>query len=960
MTENFGQELGRGHVSIFGDDSPFKRKVATLGRGLRRAVEIPVGAETRGAESKIAGLRRSLESIRDESVEVDVSTEQGRAQARLLGRELTNLSRRAWRLSLTVEDARARAQLRQITAAARAAARRVELRVDAETAGAQTKLAGLRTALAVLSKEVRVRVDVDADRMSTLVASTAAVRSGLDAGNSAITRFNRSVYTLGNVARVAARVGIFGLVGAIGPLVGIATLGGAALATLGGGLGLVAAAAMPTLNALDALSTAQGDVAKASKKLGREVTASELALYRQVLGFGASYRAAFAPATEEFNRLFSAVISLADSALPYLGGVAEKTVRGVSTVFEEMRGNWTGDRQLELFQRILQAVPGIFEDSARGALMFGTALANVVAAAIPYVEELAEYFGGPNGLAERFLRWTQSVEGQRQLQQFFEDASFYAGLFANIIADVARFLFRIGQSEGAQRVFQNIAGFVDWLATNRGVRRGLGVALGLLSRLGDVILFLLNVPGIGSGIGLLGTLFVTLALFGGGPVIAGVIALSKFGRALARIPGVSRLAGLAVSALRAPFVGIGRWAGAGVRAAAGWFARLPALVWRGLRGIGNLAARAFSGIGRGAWAAVRAAASALGRLPGLALRALRGIPGLVGRVFRAVPGVVTGIFRGAGRWFSPALSAASRFFGGRGALMGIFRFFAGRAGIGAIFGPAGLVLMVLLQFADQLNRFAQNLGRRIGDALNISWIGPWIADQLRRIVGPRIYDGIARIFGADLGELIRMVGKWLTSSFEWIGQSMIWGWISGIADRAGDLYNTLIDMAKRAWEAVRSFFESRSPSQLMRRLGQSLPQGAALGVEDEAPRFEEALSRMARAARDRMREHRIGIDLTPGYGSPGFTRNRTMSVRTVAAAPTSTPAPGAETREIGRMVSEAMRRAGRSLDEPIEVTIPVYVGGKKFEEYVVNVMTGEAREARRFRSPAPGGAWSGR
>jgi hypothetical protein len=45
-----------------------------------------------------------------------------------------------------------------------------------------------------------------------------------------------------------------------------------------------------------------------------------------------------------------------------------------------------------------------------------------------------------------------------------------------------------------------------------------------------------------------------------------------------------------------------------------------------------------------------------------------------------------------------------------------------------------------------------------------------------------------------------------------------------------------------------------------------------------------------------------------------------------------------------------------STDQPVEVTIPVYVGGKKFDERVIEVTKGEAREARRARGQmaAPG------
>ena len=261
-----------------------------------------------------------------------------------------------------------------------------------------------------------------------------------------------------------------------------------------------------------------------------------------------------------------------------------------------------------------------------------------------------------------------------------------------------------------------------------------------------------------------------------------------------------------------------------------------------------------------------------------------------------------------------------------------------------------MVLATLLPFANRINTWAQNLGQRIGDALNISWIGPWIARQVKN-VAPWLYNALNYDLGRAAQRAIESLGGWLRDGFKWVGQTMVWGWIEGLVSRAGDLWQTLLNMAKAAWEAVRNFFESRSPSQLMRRLGQTLPQGAALGVEEDTPRFEEAVSRMARIARDRMREHRVGINLRPEGVPGGFSGpTRTVSVRTVEAAPT----PGsAGLQDIGRIVSEAMRRVP-GLEEPIEVTIPVYVGGQKLDERVIRIVGGEAREKRRARGQMAG------
>jgi hypothetical protein len=210
--------------------------------------------------------------------------------------------------------------------------------------------------------------------------------------------------------------------------------------------------------------------------------------------------------------------------------------------------------------------------------------------------------------------------------------------------------------------------------------------------------------------------------------------------------------------------------------------------------------------------------------------------------------------------------------------------------------------------------------------------------------------------GEWLGEWVSGLGGWLSGAFEWIGESTVAGWVRGLWSRAQDLWDTLIEMARRAWEAVRNFFDSRSPSRLMYWLGQTLPQGAALGVRDDTPRFVAAATDMADAFRREVeREHRFAIRLRPGMRRemPDL-RSRTISVRTVGSRAEYDYRREAELRAYAMAVRA--QRMRESADRPVEVTIPVYVGGKKFDERVIEVTKSEAREARRARGQmaAPG------
>lgn len=1346
---------------------------------------VNVDADTRRALTRISRLTSTLDSLRDETVEVDVSTDEGRRNAQLLARELTNLSRRAWRASLTVDDSAARARLRQLQAAARAAARRVEIRIEAETAPAMRGLASLRTMLGVLSRDVKI--DVDANT-SSAVAAMVALRAGLDSGSRAISRFNRYAMTMRNIAGVLLRVAIVGLVGAIGPLVGIATVAGAALTALAAGAGLLAAPMIASVAAMaqhktasegletaneqledrtralveaeenlqkteeeatrsveqaaqaradaaeqyrrtqvqaaeseqdararvadqeralaeaqrqdaerreEALETyrasvadlrrieeenaerlrqayqarreaeaeyartvaenrrrireatdalrqseeeladarqeaarmvaeararaeeryesaleaardaadrteqaeedladqrersrrsledlrdaqrelneamedeprrqaeaaldvreselelsqleqqiaeartlgdtdrvaeleirrerlrlqldeerdrlnelqngpspelqrarervedawrarqqtleeerearerlqetrreeqearagiqearregaeeirqaqeeaaslvenaigrvlesrqaltqaqresaiserqaaraitesqeeirrtleenrraleegrqraaedyealvearrsgaqaiteqeralaeaieqrqrtarqarwdvmdarealaqsaeeerlaqvqagrdveeaqkgveealrdvgrAQDEVAEKASEMGATLTASQQALYAAAIGFAAAFTAAFAPAQDSLNYLGVEVLALAQQALPYLGGIALQTAEAMHRVFDTMRGIWTERGQLALFRRLFDAIPGIMEDAVSAILKFATGLINVFSAATPFVQD---FFGWLEEMATRFLSWTQSIEGQRQLQEFFRTASFYAGIFADIIRDVMIFLFRIGQSEGAQRVFQNIAEFMEWLATNRGVRRGIQTALWLFGRLGDVILFFLRLPVVGSVAGFTLAFGALFALLGGGVALAALGFMFTFGRHLARIPGLSRLASRSLRLLRAPllalrglFAGLGRWAGAGVRVVGVWFARLPGLVFRGIRGI----------------------------------------PNLVGRVFGLVPRIIGGVFRGAGRWFLPILSAVTRFFGGRGFLMGVFRFFAGRAGIGAIFGPAGIILATVLGFADRLYAFFQSLGQRVhsflGRILEPLVGGTFIARWYRGF-----QDGV-RTFMGWLDSFERQIGEWARAAFNWIGQTMVWGWIEGLASRARDLWDYLVNLAKSAWEAAKSVIRPGSPSRLFMELGETIPQGLAAGIRAQMRLVDEAGLDLADRARQIAVRPNIAVRVPVRSGS----------VETVQA--------GGIARQANAEVRELLRGLP-GYGVPITIPVSMVLSRKKLGEVIIEVQGGEAREARRMR-----------
>lgn len=77
--------------------------------------------------------------------------------------------------------------------------------------------------------------------------------------------------------------------------------------------------------------------------------------------------------------------------------------------------------------------------------------------------------------------------------------------------------------------------------------------------------------------------------------------------------------------------------------------------------------------------------------------------------------------------------------------------------------------------------------------------------------------------------------KWLE-----IGKSLINGIVDGVKQAIPNLINSVKDAANRAWQSVKDFFGIKSPSTLMRdSVGKMIPEGIAVGVEEQAPKASE-------------------------------------------------------------------------------------------------------------------------
>jgi tape measure domain-containing protein len=86
-----------------------------------------------------------------------------------------------------------------------------------------------------------------------------------------------------------------------------------------------------------------------------------------------------------------------------------------------------------------------------------------------------------------------------------------------------------------------------------------------------------------------------------------------------------------------------------------------------------------------------------------------------------------------------------------------------------------------------------------------------------------------------------------------LGISMATGMARGLAGAGGVIKDAAVDAAKKAFQSVKDFFHIGSPSKLFRdEIGARLPQGAALGIRDDAPLMVKEVKSMARKAMDAM------------------------------------------------------------------------------------------------------------
>lgn len=138
-----------------------------------------------------------------------------------------------------------------------------------------------------------------------------------------------------------------------------------------------------------------------------------------------------------------------------------------------------------------------------------------------------------------------------------------------------------------------------------------------------------------------------------------------------------------------------------------------------------------------------------------------------------------------------------------------------------------------------VSNFVTEIAAHLPEVLQsgISLIGELIAGLIRSIP-----DVIAAIPSIISGIVDTFMG------YDWLGLGvdLIQGIIQGILSAAGDIVDAIVDVASDAYNSAKDFFGINSPSRLMRReVGPYIPQGWALGIEDNADAVQAAMDDLA-------------------------------------------------------------------------------------------------------------------
>lgn len=154
-----------------------------------------------------------------------------------------------------------------------------------------------------------------------------------------------------------------------------------------------------------------------------------------------------------------------------------------------------------------------------------------------------------------------------------------------------------------------------------------------------------------------------------------------------------------------------------------------------------------------------------------------------------------------------------------------------------------------------------------------------------------------RLFALATDAAQRLWNAFIVNDWNGLGTNIIQGIINGIGSMAGALWDAATNIARSAFNAIKGFFDIGSPSRLMRyKIGPYIPQGLAIGIEQNAGYVTDAMDDLGLQSTSRLRST-IAAG-TPRAGSGTAGRDSYILDAIFAAA---------------RLIVEAVRESGGDL-----------------------------------------------
>lgn len=148
------------------------------------------------------------------------------------------------------------------------------------------------------------------------------------------------------------------------------------------------------------------------------------------------------------------------------------------------------------------------------------------------------------------------------------------------------------------------------------------------------------------------------------------------------------------------------------------------------------------------------------------------------------------------------------------------------------------------------------------------------------------------------GEIYRTIWDTITSiNWPQLGMDIVRGLINGLGAMGGALWDAATNIARSAFNAIKGFFDIGSPSRLMRyKIGPYIPQGLAIGIEQNAGYVTDAMDDLGLQSTSRLRSAIAAGTSRAGAGTTG--RDSDILDAIFAAA---------------RLIVEAVRESGGDL-----------------------------------------------